>query len=110
MALIWIEERKTMKPYASGKYQTVLVQDPSRHRHTMKGNRVYEHIYKAEIALGHPLPPQAEVHHVNGKRPDNQNANLVICEDHAYHALLHRRIRVLQAGGNPNTDKICISC
>ncbi len=67
------------------------------------------HLVRAERAVGHPLPSGAEVHH-----PDrdtwNANARLVICEDRAYHFLLHRRMRVKAAGGNPNTDAICGWC
>jgi hypothetical protein len=66
------------------------------------------HIARAERALGHPLPPKAQVHHADGSKSDN--APLVICQDYAYHRLLHVRAKVLQAGGNPNTDKVCCDC
>lgn len=47
----------------------------------------------AERALGKPLPAGAEIHHVNGDPKDNRPANLVICQDAAYHDLLHARAR-----------------
>lgn len=66
------------------------------------------HRQRAERALGHPLPATAMVHHADGsKRVD---APLVICQDAAYHGLLHARMRVKAAGGNPNTDKLCSRC
>lgn len=70
----------------------VLVKQPGHGRAHHNGE-VFEHIIVAELALGHPLPPQAEVHHVNEVRNDNKNKNLVICEDQNYHALLHARSR-----------------
>lgn len=51
----------------------------------------YAHRTKAAKALGRPLPPGSEVHHANRDKLDNNAGNLVICPDHAYHALLHAR-------------------
>lgn len=75
---------------------------------THRGTRI--HVLVAEAALGHSLPKGACVHHVNGDKHDNRPVNLVICQDHAYHVSLHRRARVIKAGGNPNTQKICCEC
>lgn len=66
------------------------------------------HIVRAEAALGHPLPAGAHVHHADGSRSDN--APLVICQDAAYHRFLHFRMRIVRAGGNPNTQRICRHC
>lgn len=63
---------------------------------------VFEHVLIAEKALEKPLPPGAEVHHFNENTGDNRNKNLVICQDHAYHMLLHSRQRAFKACGNPN--------
>src|SRR6266853_713068 len=71
---------------------------------------VCEHILVAEKALGKSLPHDAEVHHIDENRANNLNVNLVICENHAYHGLLHHRMHILYAGGNPNLHKICSSC
>ena len=67
------------------------------------------HRVLAERALGRKLPRSVPVHHVDG---DKRSAapRLVICQDAAYHKLLHFRAEVLRAGGNPNTDKICGAC
>jgi hypothetical protein len=68
------------------------------------------HVLVAEKALGKPLPKGADVHHVDGNKWNNANSNLVICQDRAYHGLLHKRARVLRAGGDPNTQRICCHC
>lgn len=68
------------------------------------------HVLIAEKALGHPLPVGAQVHHFDGNKQNNAPSNLVICPDRKYHALLHVRQRVLAAGGDPNTQRICTYC
>jgi hypothetical protein len=72
------------------------------------GSLVLRHRARAERALGKPLPAAAHVHHADGSK--NEDAPLVICQDAAYHNLLHVRMRVLRAGGNPNTDRVCSTC
>lgn len=71
---------------------------------------VLEHLVIAEEALGRPLPRRAQVHHVDGNPRNNDRRNLVICEDGAYHMLLHVRQRVIAAGGNPSTQRVCGRC
>lgn len=68
------------------------------------------HVALAEKALGHPLPPGAQVHHVDEVRSHNWNSNLVICESRAYHSLLHARMRIVAVGGDPHVHKICSLC
>lgn len=52
---------------------------------------------------------QMQVHHVNRNPSDNRPQNLVVCENGAYHMLLHRRQRAIEATGNPNALK-CSHC
>lgn len=66
------------------------------------------HRLRAALALGKPLPPTAIVHHADGSRADD--APLVICQDRAYHNLLHARMRLQKAGADPNTHKLCNRC
>jgi hypothetical protein len=61
-----------------------------------------EHILVAERIIGHLLPPGAVVHHVDENRRNNSPSSLVICQDAAYHNLLHMRARALSACGNAN--------
>ena len=62
-----------------------------------------------ERALGKYLPNKAIVHHINKIRDDDWPKNLVVCEDKAYHNLLHRRQRALKECGHANWLK-CPFC
>jgi len=65
-------------------------------------NRVLEHIIIAEKSLGKALPLEAEVHH-------HDKTHLVICQDRAYHMLLHQRMRAIKACGHASWRK-CQYC
>jgi hypothetical protein len=69
----------------------------------------YEHTVIAEKVLGKELPKEAEVHHVDGDKSNNAHHNLIICPDSAYHKLLHRRQKALDACGNADWIK-CTYC
>lgn len=57
------------------------------------GNRIFEHVWLAERALGKKLPKCAVVHHMNEIKTDNYTPlNLVICPNQLYHMLLHKRM------------------
>jgi hypothetical protein len=70
------------------------------HPHANRRGYVYEHVAVASHALGRALPEGTEVHHVNEIKSDNRGANLVVCQDRAYHKLLHQRMRRRRNGGS----------
>jgi hypothetical protein len=76
-------------------------------RYRFDGNKL-SHRVRAEKALGRALPPGAQVHHADGTKSDD--SPLVICQDQAYHSLLHVRTRVYKAGGDPDRHRICTDC
>jgi len=78
-----------------------LIYQP-QHPKASKWGYVKEHICIAEKALGKRLPDKAVVHHHNP-------VQLVICQDQAYHMIIHRRRRALEACGNANYRK-CPFC
>jgi hypothetical protein len=85
-----------------------LVKTKSYRAISLAGRWARLHVRRAERALGKPLPPKAVVHHADGSKGDH--APLVICQDQAFHALLHVRMRVRAAGGDPDTDALCGHC
>jgi len=68
-----------------------------------------EHTVVAEKAFGKPLPAGVVVHHVDEDKANNYPSNLVICQSHAYHFLLHTRADAI-AAGHPATWRKCGYC
>jgi hypothetical protein len=63
---------------------------------------VLEHILIVEVVMGKALPVKAEIHHIDGIGSRNEHSNLVACQSHGYHMLLHRIQKALRACGNPS--------
>jgi hypothetical protein len=78
----------------------VVVYQPAHPRAMKPTGVVFEHVLVAEKAMGRTLPKHHAIHHVNGDPSDNTPSNLVVCEDAAYHMLLHKRLRALRACGH----------
>jgi hypothetical protein len=87
----------------------MAVHMPSHPRAKPMTGYVYEHLLIAEAVLGRHLPRRVEVHHVDGDTCNNAHANLVVCEDQSYHALLHKRSRAYEACGDANAHR-CVHC
>lgn len=104
------EQRRFVRGHGRRGTRTTRVAAVQQYRNilTSNGQQVSLHRLRAERALGRPLPVGAIVHHADGSRRDD--APLVICENDAYHKLLHARMRVKAAGGNPNADAVCSIC
>lgn len=73
--------------------------------HPRANNKGYvrEHFLIAEKILGKFLLSSRRIHHF----PSKKYNQLVICENHAYHHLLHNRYLALRECGNVHYRKCC---
>lgn len=69
---------------------------------SVNGVQIRESRAIVEEVLGKKLPSSVIVHHADCNENNNEKTNLVVCQDKAYHNLLHARIRALDACGNAN--------
>ena len=108
-----------LKVYHSSKYAKgisfdrgrimILVRGDKKHPRSIGYGYVYRHILIAEKALGKSILRPIVVHHIDGDKTNDDNSNLVICENQAYHVLLHKRTNAYAACGHANWEK-CQFC
>ena len=72
-------------------------------------NLKLDHVRIVEEVLGVTLPKGVVVHHMDCNGLNNEKTNLVVCQDQAYHALLHQRMRAYDACGHAGWRK-CQVC
>lgn len=91
---------------SSNGYTYIYLEDKNR---KSVSKYIGEHVLVAEKAIGKTLPCGSIVHHFDGNKSNNMNSNLVVCENNAYHRLLHKRQRAKLECGNANWHK-CYVC
>jgi hypothetical protein len=95
------------KEVSSRNKRYVAILNPSHPRN--RGRYVFQHILIAEKVIGKLLPVGVVIHHVDGNGLNNENKNLVICENEEYHRLLHKKARAFYSCGDSNMLK-CRIC
>ena len=79
-----------------------------KHPRAKSNGYVFNHLLVAEKALGRTIPKSIPVHHVDMDKKNDSPGNLVICQDHSYHGLLHQRTSALKACGKASYVKCSI--
>lgn len=75
----------------------------------INGVKKFDHVRVVENVLGFELPKGVVIHHWNEIKTDNRNENLLVCQDRAYHNLIHARMRAYDACGNASF-RPCVVC
>jgi len=68
-------------------------------RKSLNGISCREHQIVVKTVLGYMPKFPIEIHHIDENRKNNENNNLVVCQDHSYHRLLHKRAKALKETG-----------
>lgn len=77
------------------------------HKRSINAKPTPVHREIAEKLTGIHLPNGSIVHHLDENKLNNEPSNLVICQDIAYHCLLHARMRAFKATGDPSARPCC---
>jgi len=78
--------------------------------YTKSNPHVCIHRLIAERVIGRFLRKEEVVHHKDGNPLNNRRANLVVLPNQRAHIREHAMERIRQAGGDPETQKICGTC
>ena len=70
---------------------------------------VRKHFLVFDSVINKLLPNFAVIHHIDHNPKNNKPTNLVVCENHSYHMLLHEREKALKMYGNVNLRR-CLNC
>ena len=89
-------------------YGRILIHYPGHHRANLSGY-VLRSILVFEKFWGKEMPPKAVIHHIDENKSNDELRNLLICQDIAYHNLIHRRLRAYRTCGHANWRK-CVFC
>jgi len=85
------------------------IMESGRNRFMIKGRVRMLYQLVAEKALGKELPKDAMVHHFDENPGHDSGNNLVICQNAAYHKLLHLRTDAIK-NGKPANFRKCRFC
>lgn len=105
---MWKGGRNVIGRGVKGKYKYIAIKFRD-HSKSDNNGYVCEHILIAERILGTFLPKGVIVHHIDNNGLNNAHNNLVICENNAYHRILHQRYRALKISGHSHWLK-CPYC
>lgn len=79
------------------------------HPHREKHGYIYESRMIAEKTIGKILPLSAIFHHIDCAKGQINSNGIIVCQNRAYHRLLHKRINAYKASGHANWLK-CPYC
>lgn len=74
------------------------------------GREISESRFVVEQVIGKKLDRKHIVHHIDGNSENNKNDNLIVLENRREHAIVHAKMRIVEAGGNPSTQAFCSRC